>query len=200
MVLEVQASNKRRMGRPANHRTNMSGADSRLRIVQSMLALFLGFVVVVALSLSVDEVLHLLRIYPPWGEPMVETSDNLLALSYRCVIGVLGSYVTARFAPYAPMKHVWVGAAIGVVLGTLGTVVGTGAPLARSAADISVEAIGRALFGPLIVPFELTAPLLLVAVVGAVVIWRRQERRKSAGSRRTATASTASPSSSPSRP
>lgn len=36
--------------------------------------------------------------------------------------------------------------------------------------------VGRALFGPLLVPFELTAPLLLVAVVGAVAIWRRQER------------------------
>jgi NADH:ubiquinone oxidoreductase subunit 6 (subunit J) len=36
--------------------------------------------------------------------------------------------------------------------------------------------IGRSLFGRLIVPFELTAPLLLVAIVGAVAIWRRQER------------------------
>ena len=43
-------------------------------------------------------------------------------------------------------------------------------------ADDANERIGRSLFGPLIVPFELTAPLLLVAIVGAVSIWRRQER------------------------
>jgi NADH:ubiquinone oxidoreductase subunit 6 (subunit J) len=41
--------------------------------------------------------------------------------------------------------------------------------------DLSVPAVGHALFGPLLVAFELTAPLLLVAVVGAVVIWRRHE-------------------------
>ena len=40
-------------------------------------------------------------------------------------------------------------------------------PAAPPAADV-VE-IGRSLFGRLIVPFELTAPLLLVAIVGAVV-------------------------------
>jgi len=52
-----------------------------------------------------------------------------------------------------------------------------GAPLAVSAGDLGVAAIGRALFGPLLVAFELTAPLLLVAMVGAVVIWRRHEPR-----------------------
>jgi NADH-quinone oxidoreductase subunit J len=41
--------------------------------------------------------------------------------------------------------------------------------------DLSVPAVGHALFGPLLTAFELTAPLLLVAVVGAVVIWRRHE-------------------------
>ena len=65
---------------------------------------------------------------------------------------------------------------VAVVLGTLGVAIGAGAPLATAAVDHSVDAVGFALFGPLIVPFELTAPRLLVAVIGAVVIWRRQER------------------------
>jgi NADH-quinone oxidoreductase subunit J len=43
--------------------------------------------------------------------------------------------------------------------------------------DLSVQAVGHALFSTLFVAFELTAPLLLVAVVGAVVIWRRHEPR-----------------------
>ncbi|MBV9132596.1 MAG: NADH-quinone oxidoreductase subunit J [Chloroflexi bacterium] len=43
--------------------------------------------------------------------------------------------------------------------------------------DLSVVAVGHALFGSLLVGFELTAPLLLVAIIGAVVIWRRHEPR-----------------------
>jgi len=52
---------------------------------------------------------------------------------------------------------------------------GSNVPIARNPAVGGVEAIGRSLFGPLLVPFELTAPLLLVAIIGAVAIWRRQE-------------------------
>jgi NADH-quinone oxidoreductase subunit J len=52
-----------------------------------------------------------------------------------------------------------------------------GIPTAAANIDLGVAAVGRALFGPLLVAFELTAPLLLVAIVGAVVIWRRHEPR-----------------------
>lgn len=40
---------------------------------------------------------------------------------------------------------------------------------------VSPTEVSRSLFGPLFVPFELTAPLLLVAILGAVALWRRQE-------------------------
>src|SRR5438270_8817974 len=50
-------------------------------------------------------------------------------------------------------------------------------PAAAAGGDLSVAAVGHALFGPLIVAFELTAPLLLVAIIGAVAIWRRHEPR-----------------------
>ncbi len=40
-----------------------------------------------------------------------------------------------------------------------------------------VPAIGLALFGPVEAALELTVPLLLVAIVAAVVIWRRHEPR-----------------------
>jgi NADH-quinone oxidoreductase subunit J len=43
--------------------------------------------------------------------------------------------------------------------------------------DLGVAAVGNSLFAPLVVAFELTAPLLLVAIIGAVVIWRRHEPR-----------------------
>ena len=50
-------------------------------------------------------------------------------------------------------------------------------PQPSTTPDLGVAPVGRALFGPLLVAFELTAPLLLVAIVGAVVIWRRHEPR-----------------------
>jgi NADH-quinone oxidoreductase subunit J len=52
---------------------------------------------------------------------------------------------------------------------------GTIPPAQASAGDLSPAAVGHSLFGPLLIAFELTAPLLLVAIIGAVVIWRRHE-------------------------
>ena len=93
------------------------------RLGRSIGALVLGFFVVVILSLGTDQVLHWLKVYPPWGEPMNAPSLNLLALAYRCVYGVIGSYVTARFAPHSPMRHAMIGGAIGFVLSLLGAIV-----------------------------------------------------------------------------
>jgi len=36
----------------------------------------------------------------PWGQPMYDTRLLLLALGYRCVSGVLGSYLAPRFERY----------------------------------------------------------------------------------------------------
>jgi NADH-quinone oxidoreductase subunit J len=46
----------------------------------------------------------------------------------------------------------------------------------------SVKQVGRPLFTELIVPFELTAPLLLAAIVSAIALWKRQERSATAAS------------------
>lgn len=89
---------------------------------RSIGAVFLGFLAVVVLSLGTDQVMHVLEVYPPWNQPMNDTSDNLLALAYRCVYGVIGSYITARLAPHSPMRHVWIGAGIGFVISTLGAI------------------------------------------------------------------------------
>jgi hypothetical protein len=92
------------------------------RLPRSIAAVFLGFLAVVVLSLGTDEVLHLLQVYPPWDQPMPAPGQNLLALSYRILYTVLGGYITARLAPRSPMRHVWVLAAIGLVLGTAGAI------------------------------------------------------------------------------
>jgi hypothetical protein len=92
------------------------------RLLQSTAAVIAGFIAVVGLSLGTDQVLHLLQVYPPWGEPMYAPGLNLLALSYRIVYTVLGSYLTARLAPHSPMRHVWTLGAIGLVAGVAGVV------------------------------------------------------------------------------
>jgi hypothetical protein len=92
------------------------------RIGRSVAAVFLGFLAVVLLSLSTDEVLHLLHVYPPWNQPMYDSGLCLLALSYRIVYTIIGSYIAALLAPYAPIRHVWILGAIGFVIGTLGAI------------------------------------------------------------------------------
>jgi hypothetical protein len=99
----------------------MTTAAPRPRdLARSALAVLAGFVTVVALSLGTDQLFHVLDVYPPWGEPMRAPGLNLLALGYRTVYAVLGSYVTARLAPRSPLRHALVVGAIGLVLGTLG--------------------------------------------------------------------------------
>ena len=92
------------------------------RLGRSIGAVAAGLLVVVVLSLATDQLLHVLHVYPPWGQPMYQTGLNVLALSYRLVFTVLGYYVTARLAPRAPLKHLWILAGIGLALGTVGAV------------------------------------------------------------------------------
>jgi NADH:ubiquinone oxidoreductase subunit 6 (subunit J) len=65
----------------------------------------------------------------------------------------------------------------GAFLAALAAAVLVRLPPAPGPANGGVAAIGRSLFGSMLVPFELTAPLLLVAIVGAVTLWRRQETK-----------------------
>ena len=88
-----------------------------------MIAVVVGFLSVAVFSLATDEVLHLARVYPPWGEPMWDTGLNLLALSYRIVFTILGGYITARLARHSPMRHVLIAGILGLVTGTAGAIV-----------------------------------------------------------------------------
>jgi hypothetical protein len=114
---------------------------------RSVGAVALGFVTVVALSLGTDEVLHLLRVYPPWGEPM---SGGLfgLATAYRVVYTIAGGYVTARFAPHAPVRHA-------LIAGFIGLLPGIGGVLAT---------IAKPELGPLWYP-------IAIAVTGVPCCW-----------------------------
>ena len=100
--------------------TTLARAPERRSIGRSILAVFVGFVVVFVTSLGTAQLFHVLGVYPPWGAPMYEPELNLLALAYRFIYTVLGGWLVARLAPNAPMKHVMIFAAIGLVLGLLG--------------------------------------------------------------------------------
>jgi hypothetical protein len=99
----------------------MQDYSKRILILRRIGAVLAGMAVGVVLSLGTDQVLHVLKVYPPWGESMSD-SLFLLATSYRLVYGVIGSYVMARLAPDQPMKHALAGGVIGVVVSTLGAV------------------------------------------------------------------------------
>lgn len=87
---------------------------------QSVGAVLAGFFTCALLSLGTDEILHVLKVYPPWGEPMWNPGLNFLALAYRCVYTVVAGYITARLAPRNPMRHVWILGFIGLSMALLG--------------------------------------------------------------------------------
>ena len=81
-----------------------------------------GFLAVVFLSLATDEFLHIVKVYPPWKQPMPDPGLNFLALAYRMAFTVLGGYLAARLSARAPMRQVWILALIGTAFGIVGVV------------------------------------------------------------------------------
>src|SRR3989440_3843062 len=93
------------------------------RIGRSIIAVLVGMVVGIAITLSADEILHIVGVFPPWGASMVGFDGPLLlATVYRTIYGVLGSYIIARLAPDKPMQHALVGGIVGLAVSTLGAV------------------------------------------------------------------------------
>lgn len=93
------------------------------RPLRSVGALLIPFLAVAGLSLATDQLFHTLGVYPPWGEPMFDAGDNLLALGYRLVFAVAGSWLAARLAPRAPMGHALVLGGLGFIVSLAGAIV-----------------------------------------------------------------------------
>ncbi len=103
-----------------------SPAPSRRRW-RSVGAVVAGFVAVFALSVGTDQVLHGLKVYPPWGEPMAGAL-YVMATAYRIVYTILGGYITARLAPDAPVRHALILGLVGLVAGILGVIANIAKP------------------------------------------------------------------------
>ncbi len=91
------------------------------RLGRSVTAVIAGAFVGGALSVATDLLLHAIGIAPALGEAF---SNPLLVLAviYRSMYGVLGSYVCARIAPGRPMGHCLVLGSLGCLANLVGAV------------------------------------------------------------------------------
>jgi short subunit fatty acids transporter len=136
--------------------TTTIAAVPSARPVRSVAAVLAGFLAVAVLSLVTDQILHVLQVYPPWGEPMWDPKLNLLAFTYRTVYSIVGGYLAASLAPHRRMRHV-------VALGILGTIAGT-------AGVIATWNLG---FGPRWYPIALALTGLPCVWLGGAIFTRR---------------------------
>ncbi len=130
------------------------------RLLGSAVAVLAGFLAVVFLSLGTDQLLHVLEVYPPWGQPMHDPGLNLLALAYRTAYTVFGGYLAARLAPHAPMRHAFVLGIVGFVVGLAGAMV----------------TITKYDLGPDWYPIALVLVALPATLLGGILRTRRAER------------------------
>ena len=137
------------------------GGQSR-RIGRSIGAVFAGILAIIVLDNGFDFILHSTGVYPPLGQTMAD-GLFLLALAYRTVDGILGTYIAGRLAPRRPMAHALTLGGIGVLLSSLGAL-----------ATLS----GGPEFGPLWYPLALVAVTLpCVWIGGSLASARRREDR-----------------------
>lgn len=86
---------------------------------KSIVAVVVGFLAIVVLSIGTDAVMHASGIFPRLGQSM---SDGLfvLATAYRIIFSIIGCYIAARLTLNQPMKHaLWLGI-VGVIVSAIG--------------------------------------------------------------------------------
>jgi hypothetical protein len=98
---------------------NAATAQAARHPWRSVGAVLAGLIFIVVTHLGTDTIMHATGVFPPWFQPM---ADSLwwLALGYRIVLSVAGSYLTARLAPARPLAHALALGAIGSVLSLAG--------------------------------------------------------------------------------
>ncbi|HEY0748285.1 MAG TPA: hypothetical protein VGD63_16400 [Steroidobacteraceae bacterium] len=90
--------------------------------VRSAGAVIAGFLVTAIASTAADAVAHAIGLFPGVAQAMSD-SQFAVASAYRALFTVAGGYVTARLAPNRPMRHAWILAGIGLIVGLAGVVV-----------------------------------------------------------------------------
>lgn len=94
------------------------------KILKSIGAIFAGLITIVVLSTVTDTVLENTGVFPPVSQQQEEGFYIwwmvLLAIIYRTLYGVLGSYIAAKLAPNRAMRHALILGVIGVGANVLG--------------------------------------------------------------------------------
>jgi hypothetical protein len=99
----------------------MNETNPPRQIGRSIIAVLVGMLVGIVLTIATDIVLHQIGVFPPWGASMVGYDGALgLATAYRTVYGMVASYLIARLAPNRPMQHALVGGLVGLAVSILG--------------------------------------------------------------------------------
>jgi hypothetical protein len=99
----------------------MTDVQNPSRIGRSILAVVVGIVAGIILTLVTDAVLHKAGFFPPTGQP-TPSGPLVVATLYRIVYSIVGSYVVARLAPSKPMKHALISGVIGVIASAAGAI------------------------------------------------------------------------------
>jgi hypothetical protein len=86
---------------------------------KSLRAILAAILFVIVVTTLVDILLHVLKVYPAWDQP-IDDKLSALATAYRIVISVAGTYLACWLAPQKPMKHAMILGAIGTVMGAAG--------------------------------------------------------------------------------
>ena len=100
-------------------RAATQSSHSKRRSVGAVLA---GVLANIILAAFVDQILHWLGVFPPWGQVTYEPIPYVLAVTYRTVFGVASGYITARLAARAPMRHAFALGVVGLVFCLAGIV------------------------------------------------------------------------------
>jgi hypothetical protein len=122
---------------------------------RSIRAVLAGFLAVFVLSLGTDQLLHVLKVFPPWGQRMADPLF-LLATAYRILYTVAGGYITARLAPNTPTRHALILGFVGLIFGGAGVLVAITKPelgplwypVAIALAAVPCSWVGGALYRP----------------------------------------------------
>lgn len=89
---------------------------------KSIGSVLVGFIVIAILSTGTDMILKSMGILP--YEHLFVSSELILAvIFYRAVYSLIGCYIAAKLAPHSPMKHALALGLVGVIVGSVGTVV-----------------------------------------------------------------------------
>jgi len=90
-------------------------------IWKSVGAVVAGIAAGVVLQLGADALLRAVGLFPPLGERMSDLMFGLATL-HRAVSGVFAAWLTARLAPWRPMKHALILGLLGGAVALLGAV------------------------------------------------------------------------------